>query len=395
MKSIGVFGGSFNPIHNGHMLAIDVFRRELALDTLLLIPAGTPPHKPLAPNSPDARTRLQMTKLAVSDKSGVAVSDIEINREGKSFTYDTLCELRRQYPNDRLILLMGTDMFLSFTEWHRFDEIFALAELAVMPRATQKQNVLDQIQSLAARFRDNYHAIIHILSTEYIELSSTLVRRMLFFDCAEDYIPPIVMEEIRRLGLYRSGDCRGLTLEELTKKVCPLYEPRRFCHAVGCCQSAAHLAEIHGEDVALAARAAILHDITKALDLPAQQRLCKKYGVQLSDGCVRDVLHGYTAAEIAKTVFGECDAIYSAIRWHTTGRANMTKLEKIIYLADYIEPTRDFDGVAELRELAEKDLDAAVLRGLEMTICDLKERGKEIDSNSADAYAWMLSERNG
>ena len=73
----------------------------------------------------------------------------------------------------------------------------------------------------------------------------------------------------------------------------------------------------------------------------------------------------------------------------------MTTLEKIIYLADYIEPTRDFDGVAELRELAEKDLNAAVLRGLEMTICDLKERGKEIDPNSADAYACMLAERNG
>ena len=395
MKTIGVFGGSFNPIHNGHLLAIDVFKRELNLDTLLLIPAGTPPHKPLAPNSPDAQTRLQLTKLAVQDLCGVEVSDIEVCRDGKSFTYDTLCELRRQFPEDRLILLMGTDMFLSFTEWHRFEEIFSLAELAVMPRAMQKRNDVEQIQSLAARFSENYHAVIHILSTEYIELSSTLVRRMLFFECAEDYVPANVLSEIRKLGLYQHGNCHELSLEKLTTTVCPLYEPRRFCHAVGCCEAAVRLAEKYKDDPTLAARAAILHDITKALGKADQIRLCHKFGVPLNEGCVRDVLHGYTAVEIAKRFFGECDAVCSAIRWHTTGRANMTKLEKIIYLADYIEPTRDFDGVAGLRELAEQDLDAAVLRGLEMTICDLKERGKEIDPNSADAYAWMLAERNG
>ena len=395
MKTIGVYGGSFNPIHNGHLLAINVFKRELSLDTLLLIPAGTPPHKPLAVNSPDAATRLRLTQIAVQNTDGVEVSDMEVLREGKSFTFDTLCELRKRFPNDRLILLMGTDMFLSFTEWHRYEEIFSLAELAVMPRAAQKQGELEQIQALAARFTENYHAKIHILSTEYIELSSTLVRRMLFFDCADDYVPKNVLAEIKRQGLYRAQNCRGLTLDELTKAVCPLYEPRRFRHAVGCCETAVHLAEKYGEDPSLAARAAILHDITKAIGRADQLHLCDKFGIALNGDCVRDVLHGYTAAEAAKTVFGECDAVCSAIRWHTTGRANMTTLEKIIYLSDYIEPTRDFSGVAELRDLAESSLDAAVLRGLEMTICDLKERGKAIDPHSADAYAFMLSERNG
>lgn len=395
MKTIGVYGGSFNPFHNGHLLAIDVFKRELSLDLLLLIPAGTPPHKTLAQNSPDAQTRLRMAQLATHDIDGVKVDDLEICRKGKSFTYDTLCELRHRYPDDRLILLMGTDMFLSFTEWHRFEEIFALAELAVMPRSAQRKGELEQIQALSARFTDKYHARVHILSTEFLEMSSTLVRRMLFFGCGDGYVPDAVFTEIQRQGLYSATNCRGLSVDELTKTVAMLYEPRRYRHAIGCRNTAVHLAEKYGEDSELAARAGILHDITKALGKTEQLRLCDKFKIALSDGCVRDVLHGYTAAEAAKNIFGECDAVCSAIRWHTTGRADMTKLEKIIYLADYIEPNRDFDGVAELRKLADQDLDAAMLRGLEMSICDLKERGKAIDPHSAAAYAHLLAERNG
>ena len=273
MKTIGVFGGSFNPIHNGHLLALNVFKRELALDTILLIPAGTPPHKPLAPNSPDAQTRLFLTKLAVQNLSGVEVSDIEVARKGKSFTYDTLCELKQLYPNDKLVLLMGTDMFLSFEEWHRYKEIFFLAEIAVMPRSLQKQSDLEHIQALAAHFSEKFHARIHILSTEYIELSSTHVRRMLFFDCADDYVPKSILDAIQKSGFYRPADCRGLSLEELKMTVDPLYEPRRYSHAVGCCETAMHLAEKYGADPSLAARAGILHDITKALGKSDQIRL--------------------------------------------------------------------------------------------------------------------------
>ena len=123
-----------------------------------------------------------------------------------------------------------------------------------------------------------------------------------------------------------------------------------------------------------------------------QLQLCRQYGIVLDDLEQKSVklLHSKTGAAIAREVFGAPEDIYWAIFWHTTGKADMSTLEKVLYLADYMEPTRDFPGVEELRALTRRDLDAALRLGLEMSVEDLKERGVPVHHNTMEALNWVL-----
>lgn len=135
--------------------------------------------------------------------------------------------------------------------------------------------------------------------------------------------------------------------------------------------------------------------MTKALPGPEQLKLCDKYGMMLDtfERSHPKLLHAKSGAAVAGAVFGESAAVQSAICWHTTGKPDMTLLQKILYLADYMEPNRDFPGVERLRALAEHDLDEAVLLGLEMSLDLLTETGQPIDVNSRAARDFLKSER--
>ena len=396
MGKIGVYGGSFNPPHVGHMLAVREMEAALGLDRVILIPAATPPHKILAENSPDAKTRLEMLRLAAEGMEHVEVSDLELRREGPSYTVETVRRLRSMYPDDQLYLLMGTDMFLSFDHWYEPDEICRCAAIVTAHRAAGDQMLADRIRRQAKRMREDFHAEVILLDNHYAEMSSTTVRRMLCFRCAQTYLAPKVHDFILQNGLYGTGkDLRNLPFEELRKVSLSLHDPKRVPHVIGCCETAAHLARRWGADEALAARAGILHDVTKALDQTAQLLLCEKYGI-MTNAFEQEhykLLHSKTGAAVARHIFGECDAVFDAIYWHTTGKANMTLLEKILYIADYMEPNRCFDGVQTLRDLTETDLDAALLKGFEMSIELLLSEKKPLDRYTVEARDFLLGER--
>ena len=139
MERIGIFGGSFNPPHAGHVQAAAAARQALGLERVLLIPAAIPPHKALPAGSPDAATRLTLTRLAVQALPWAEVSDMELRRSGPSYTVDTLRALRGQYPADELVLLVGTDMFLSLHEWFQAEEICRLAHIACVSRSARTE----------------------------------------------------------------------------------------------------------------------------------------------------------------------------------------------------------------------------------------------------------------
>ena len=396
MSRIGIYGGSFNPVHKGHVLAAREFMRLLKLDRLLLIPANDPPHKMLPAFTPTPADRFDLLSAAMRDIPGVTVSDLELKREGKSYSIDTLEAIHAENPTDELFLLMGSDMLLSFETWKRFESLFALATLGVLCRMDRNEKERAILETCADRFRAQYGAKIILLENQRIEVSSTTARRMLFFGCGEDYVPRPVFDAIRKKGLYgTAGNYRNLPTSELTKTALSLYDAKRVPHAIGCAETARKLAEKYGADPILAERAGILHDVTKALRAQEQLRLCEKYGIMTGEysGTQTKLLHGKTAAAIAKHVFGECDDVCEAISWHTTGKANMTTLEKIIYLADYIEPNRAFDGVDEMRALAQNDLNAAVLLGMEETIRILREQGRPLNRYTVEARDYLLLER--
>ena len=160
-------------------------------------------------------------------------------------------------------------------------------------------------------------------------------------------------------------------------------------------EEAVRLAERWGADVQDAAEAAILHDVTKRLEPNEQLRMCAEYGI-INDNSETEnpkLLHAKTGAAYARARFGAPDEIYDAIRWHTTGRAGMSLLEKIVYMADYIEPHRSFEGVDDLRELAYKDLDEAMRLGLRMSLEVVRAQGFEPHKNSVEALHALEAER--
>lgn len=387
---IGIYGGTFDPPHLGHMEAARASIAVLGLDKLIFIPAKQPPHKQLSPNSASPAQRMDMTRLMADGLllPGVAeVSDLEVNREGKSYTSDTLRELKKRFPQDELYLLMGTDMFLSLQTWHEADQIMQMAGIAAFARTESDSGEMLEIQG--KYLSETYGARVTIVQLPQIrEVSSTQVRRQ---GSGKGLWPP-VWGYILRHGLYgASPEMNGLSDADLRAVSYSMIRAKRIAHVQGCEAEAVRLAQCWGADVEHARRAAILHDCTKYLKLDEQLAVCERYGVELDDmerGAVK-LLHSKTGAALARYVFGECEEVCQAICWHTTGKADMSLLEKILYIADYMEPTRDFDGVEDLRNLAYADLDAAVLLGTEMSIEEMTGYGNPIHPNTVAARDFL------
>lgn len=206
-------------------------------------------------------------------------------------------------------------------------------------------------------------------------------------------VASVSLEDRRRMEVFcGNGDgFRGLSLEALEHRVIELLKPNRVAHVLGCRETAVALARRWGADVTDAARAGLLHDITKALNGDLQLTLCRAYGIILDAFSKENpkILHALTGSLVAERIFGESEPVVSAIRHHTTGKADMSVLEKIIYVADYMEPNRDFPGVDKLRQLAFSDLDGALRLGLTMTLDMLHRQGSAVSPASREALDWL------
>ena len=389
MERIGIYGGTFNPPHIGHIRAAQQAAEFLQLDKLLLIPDRIAPHKQIPSGSPTPQQRLEMLQIAVANSPKLETSDIELRREGPSYSYITVEQLREAHPEAKLFLLMGTDMFLSFLSWKNPERILANVTLAVLYRGEKGEvsRIEEQMQKLTA-----IGAEVVLVKNDVVNISSTQMRRLLAFRCAGQMLPEGVLDYIRENRLYDTRtDWKNLPMEELEKVVISLLNPNRVAHVLGCRDTAVQLARHWGANETDAARAGILHDITKAIDGPLQLTLCEAYGKILSDFSRKypKTLHALTGSLVAERVFGENEEVVSAICHHTTGKADMTLLQKIIYVADYMEPCRDFPGVEKLRDLAYTDMDAALKLGLEMTLEHLNRQGAEVSPESREALAWL------
>lgn len=389
MERIGIYGGTFNPPHIGHIQAAKQAVKTLQLDKLLLIPDRVAPHKEIPDNSPSPWQRLDMLRIAAGQDPALEVSDIELNREGPSYTCETVAQLKECYPQAELVVLMGTDMFLSFPSWRCPQKILAGAALAVAYRGDRQER---QEVARMQRQLESQGAKVYLLENQVTEISSTQLRRMLAFGCADSFLSPGVGDYIRQNELYDTGaDWKNLPMEQLEQVVRRLLKPNRVAHVLGCRDTAVELAQRWGADPVDAARAGLLHDITKALDGPLQLTLCQAYGKMLDDFSRKypKTLHAFTGSLVARRIFGENDAVVEAIACHTTGKADMNLLETILYVADYMEPNRDFPGVERLRQAAFQDIQAALKLGLEMTLEHLKNQGSEVSPQSQEALDWL------
>lgn len=389
---IGIYGGTFNPPHLGHMAAAKAAVAALGLDKLLLIPAAIPPHKALPSDTPAPEHRLAMVeKWADGMGAGAEVSALELEREGKSYTSDTLRAICQTYPDAELWLLMGTDMFLTLHLWHEPEVILSLAGICAFGRTEQDGEALFAPQR--EQLQKNFDAKITTITLPgLVDISSTRLREQLENGGGGQYLLPNVYGYILMHRLYGTkADLKNLDLNQLRACSYSMMRAKRIPHVMGVEEEAVKLAQRWGADPELARRAGILHDCTKYYELPEQLDICEEYGVRLDalEQKAVKLLHSKTGACIARGVFGQPDAVYDAIFWHTTGKADMTTLEKVLYIADYMEPNRDFDGVERLRHLAYTDLDKAMLLGVEMTIQEMQQRQVPIHTNTLQARDWL------
>ena len=185
MARIGIYGGTFNPPHIGHIRAAQYAVSALDLERLLLIPACISPHKTLPENSPAPEQRMEMLRIATQGTQ-IEVSDIELRRGGTSYTYETVAQLKEQYSDDELIFFMGTDMFLSFDKWRNPEKITEKAALGVFYRGEkgEKETISQQKEALEAQ-----GATVYLVENPITEISSTELRRLITFRCAEDFLP--------------------------------------------------------------------------------------------------------------------------------------------------------------------------------------------------------------
>ena len=384
-----IYGGSFNPPHRGHEAALHSAAAAIRPDRIMVVPAGMPPHKQLADGSPDNDARLRLSELAFLDEPGVEVLDIELRRLGKSYTVDTLQEISDRFEDVELYFLVGTDMLLSMEKWYQFDQILSTCTLVALPRG---EGDYPEMEKAAQMLRQTYGARIVLIRKNPLPMASTDLRATLRVRQGRDKLSEPVYAEIIRRRYYGAKP----ELDWLREKAYAWLKPTRVPHVRGTEQEAVRLAKRWGAAEGDAAEAAILHDITKKLSPEEQLRLYEKYDIMTdaAEHAEPRLYHARTGAALSRDLFGAPDEIAGAIEWHTTGRPGMGLLEKIIYLADFIEPSRrDFPGLEEVRALAYDDLDAAMIRALELSMDEVRGRGATPHPRSVQTMEWLLGRR--
>lgn len=408
---IGILGGTFDPVHLGHLACAEAAADALGLDRVVLMPAGDPAFKH-GETAASAEDRLSMVDLATAGNPRLAYSGLEVVREGRTYTADTLRELRRRLPAGcEVTFIVGADSFATLDRWHESDRLGALASFAVAarPGTVLDDAVLDRIRAACAIEPAVVPLAPLAISSRELRAAAAAGRSLRYL------VPEAVIQFIEAHGLYGSGGEGGHAMgakdatfeaerngdgffaarrEELARRV----GPRRFRHSLGVSDTAGALARAYGADEAEARLAGLLHDWDKGLDDPGILARADELGMELSDELrsMPRVLHGLTAARALKRDFPELSpALLQAIERHTLAAEDMTDLDMIVYIADALEPGRDGKRVEKLRRLVGE----ASLRDLFVAVYAywvelMMERKSRIYSKTVDIWnAYMPASR--
>ena len=383
MRRIGLMGGSFNPIHLAH---VHLAREALAggyADEVIFLPTGNPPHK--GAELAGRQERYEMTCLAVEGERGMSVSREEIDRQGVIYTVDTLSALRRRMPDADFVYLIGADTLMQLPTWRRIDTVITLCGFLVCMRPGEDP---EAALEAAAQWRAR-GAHVEFMNAARMDISSTEIRRRLREGLPVDGMLDVRVERyIREHALYgvRTGT-NAMKREKIMFRLRKELDAQRYAHTLGVEETARQMALLFGEDAQKAALAGLLHDCAKCMTLTQMVKAAK--GVPL-DPVMKEskaLMHAVAGMCVARNVYGVDDeAVLGAIRWHTTGHAGMTALEKIVYLADMIEPSRKpYPGLEQIRALCWKDLDRAMHTALRMSLEHVVSQGRTLHPDTLAA----------
>ncbi|MCR4766880.1 MAG: bis(5'-nucleosyl)-tetraphosphatase (symmetrical) YqeK [Saccharofermentans sp.] len=373
---IGIYGGSFDPVHDGHIAMIDSALKSGFIDIVIVIPSVRNNFKLYANKLPPPY-RYYMVKETI-EGLGIRdcyVSDIEYGIEGVSYTAVVLAKLtsdeyireflasngikrKKAWESHEFFWIMGSDTLGTFETWYNPGEILNKASLLAAVRPGDNTDVNKAADSI----RKNLGGRVEIFRLNGVDCSSSGITTSGDFSM----VPEPARKFIAKHALYTENTkLEGVSEEARIKffeSAVWMYGylgENRLLHTLNVGYLSAHMAELFGGDKDKALLAGALHDCAKELPMEKQQKLAKKYCGDLFTE--KKILHSPAGATFAKEEFGiEDKEILDAICFHTTGKGDMTLLEKIVYLADKIEPSRDYMDLAPIREAAETDLESAM-----------------------------------
>lgn len=382
---IGIFGGTFDPVHLGHISTARSVKKELGLDKLYMVVAADPPHKPDAHRTA-ASIRYRMLDSAIKDEPGIFPCDVELKRPGKSFTVDTVSYFHGQYRGAELYLIVGGDMLENYPRWREPEKILSMATLVAVSRPDASRD----IRKLACEISDRFNGRVIVSEFCGPDISSTEIRRRMFSAQPVDELVPRPVE----LFMYVSALYMPEKIANIRTKLSKLLRRKRLDHTMLTVREAVRLAAAYGEDTEKARLAALLHDCIK---LPNKELLsyCAEHGIELTEDERNNpyLIHSRLGAELASSEYGVTDPdVLLAIKNHTLGCVRMHLLDKIIYVADKIEPSRDFDGVDAIREAAYRDIDLAMLQVMQHSVDYTLANGRTVNPSTAEVMEKLCKE---
>lgn len=370
---IGILGGTFDPVHNGHIEIALAARAALGLDKLALMPSGDPPHKTRATDKWD---RLRMAELAAAEHEGLIASDAEIRRTGRTYTVDTLSSLTVERPDVEWTYILGADALYKLDSWREFPRIARLCAFAGVSRPGCDE---DLARLRAHAIQTCYQTRVDLLPVSGPALSSTAIRRLVAEGKPiDDCVPKPVVDYIREKGLYLCA----YNEEQILERLKAMLTLRRYTHTLGVAETAQRLAASCGVEPLRARLAGLLHDCAKSMPMEEMRELVIRNipDIDQQELETRAVLHAPAGMVMARELFGVRDpSILSAIRKHTMGAGYMSSMDALIYVSDFIEPGREsFPGLDKARRLAEKDIYQAMCYCAELSAKHLKSRGQSM-----------------
>ncbi len=378
MSNIGVFIQVFNPIHNGHMLLMNKLKDKLSLDKILLVLSNISRNK--YEQLPLIEDRINMCRLATKNCQRFEVYDSEHYLKDANKIFDMLQKIRSKFCFDGLHLIIEYGLIMSLNLCYAYGNIFNFASIILI--VFSEEEYLSAVKKIK-KFGKN----VVIVKFEMSNISSQYVRLRFAQDlnCAK-YLHHDVEKYILKKGFYSQigalfRECFDASRNRLSVK--------RFTHCQMVAKAAKGLAKIYHEDEKKAEIAGILHDIVKEKDKKSLLRIIQDEGTVLSpvEKSSPKIWHAIAGAIYCKKWLGiESQEILNAILYHTTARENMTKFEKIIYIADCISDDRKYREVDFERKLAKSDLDMALLFHLKLSIKQLCEKNCSIHPATIDCY---------
>ena len=362
---IGLFGGAFNPPHLEHVMILDEAKKTLGLDKSIVFPSYLPPHKRTADSTP-FEDRMNMCKIAFSEAE---VSDIEFESEDTNYTVNTLKKFKAKYPTDKLYFIIGGDSMADIFKWYKPEEIFKSVELVVYPRdgrISDMNNSIEKAKKLGANI-----TVLHVESQNF---SSGEIRCLSSIGASLDgLVSDSVQKYISDHNLYTT-DLLGIIRDRVSD--------RTYMHSLRTAVWALKLNRKLSLDTKEVFEASLLHDIAKSDE--------SVEGVP-NDAKATPVAHQFRGAEVLERL-GFSKNVVEAVRYHTTGRADMTLLQKLIFCADMTEEGRSYEGVEQLRQALLADFEDGFRRCVERTYEFLVAKGADIYYLTKDAYQFYKDE---